>query len=228
MKFDVIVIGSGPGGYVAAIRCAQLGKKTALVERYPTLGGTCLNVGCIPTKALLESSQRYYDASQGFARHGIEVEGLRLNFATLVARKDGVVGQNGKGIQQLLEKNGVEILSGHAGFIDPHTIRITSQDGETTRIEGEHIIIATGSKPFSLPGIPIDKKRIITSTEALSLKEVPESMIIIGAGVIGLEMGSVYARLGTRIQVLDIADCIIPTMDHGIGRELQRSLKKSA
>jgi len=224
--YDVIVIGSGPGGYVAAIRAAQLGMKTALVEKYSTLGGTCLNVGCIPSKALLDSSEHYHNAAHTFATHGIDVKGLAINLPQMIARKDEVVTQNVDGIQFLMKKNKVDVHHGLGSFVDAHTVKVTKADGSATDIQGKNIIIATGSKPASLPFISIDKKRIITSTEALKMKEIPKHLIVIGGGVIGMELGSVYGRLGAKVSVVEYMDSIIPTMDKSLGKELQKSLKK--
>lgn len=226
MKYDVTVIGSGPGGYVAAIRCAQLGMKVALVERYPTLGGTCLNVGCIPSKALLDSSEHYHNATHTFAEHGIQVSGVKPDITQMIARKAGVVKQNNEGIAFLMKKNKIDVLHGHGSFTDRNTIDIASSDGKKTSISTDKVIIATGSKPSSLPFINIDKKRVITSTEALSLTEIPKHLVVIGGGVIGLELGSVYARLGSEVSVVEYMDAIIPTMDRALGKELQRVLKK--
>jgi dihydrolipoamide dehydrogenase len=224
--YDVIVIGSGPGGYVAAIRAAQLGMKTALVEKYSTLGGTCLNVGCIPSKALLDSSEHYHNAAHTFATHGISLKGLAVNLSQMIARKDEVVTQNVDGIQFLMKKNKVDVHHGLGSFVDAHTVKVTKADGTSTDIQGKNIIIATGSKPASLPFISIDKKRIITSTEALKMKEIPKHLIVIGGGVIGMELGSVYGRLGAKVSVVEYMDSIIPTMDKSLGKELQKSLKK--
>ena len=224
--YDVIVIGSGPGGYVAAIRAAQLGMKTALVEKYSTLGGTCLNVGCIPSKALLDSSEHYHNAAHTFATHGIDLKGLKVNLPQMIARKDEVVTQNVDGIQFLMKKNKVDVHHGLGSFVDAHTVKVTKADGSATDIQGKNIIIATGSKPASLPFITIDKKRVITSTEALKMKEIPKHLIVIGGGVIGMELGSVYGRLGAKVSVVEYMDSIIPTMDKSLGKELQKSLKK--
>lgn len=226
-KFDVTVIGSGPGGYVAAIRCAQLGMKTAIIERYNTLGGTCLNVGCIPSKALLDSSEHYHNATHTFSEHGIDVKGLKVNLEQMIKRKGDVVKQTCDGITFLMKKNKITVFTGHGSFINKNTIEIKSDDGKSTQIETAKTIIATGSKPSSLPKITIDKKRVITSTEALKLTEVPKNLIIIGAGVIGLELGSVYARLGAKVSVVEFTAGIISTMDAALGKELQKSLKKS-
>lgn len=220
------MIGSGPGGYVAAIRCAQLGMKTAIVERYPTLGGTCLNVGCIPSKALLDSSEHYHNAAHTFTEHGIDLKGLKVNLTQMISRKSKVVKENVDGIKYLMKKNKIDVHHGHGSFVDEHTIQVKSEDGSSKNISAQNIIIATGSKPASLPFITLDKKRVITSTEALELKEVPKHMIIIGGGVIGMELGSVYGRLGAKISVVEFMDGIIPSMDKTMGKELQKSLAK--
>ncbi|MGE0568705.1 MAG: dihydrolipoyl dehydrogenase [Bacteroidia bacterium] len=225
-KFDVTVIGAGPGGYVAAIRCAQLGMKTALIERYPTLGGTCLNVGCIPSKALLDSSEHFHNAVHNFAEHGIEVKSPKVNLKQMIERKRGVVKMTCDGINFLMKKNNITVFHGHASFASSTNIDITKDDKSVTKIESVKTIIATGSKPSSLPSIKIDKKRIITSTEALEMTEIPKHMVIIGGGVIGLELGSVYARLGSKITVVEFMDRIIPGMDGALSKELQRVLKK--
>lgn len=224
MQYDVTVIGSGPGGYVAAIRCAQLGLKTAIIEKYDTLGGTCLNVGCIPSKALLDSSEHFHNATESFKEHGIDISKPKVNFKQMIARKADVVKQNTEGINYLMSKNKIDVLHGLGSFVDKNTIKIAGKEEKT--ITSEKIIIATGSKPASLPFIKIDKKRVITSTEALELSEVPKHLVIIGGGVIGLELGSVYARLGAKVSVVEFMDNIIPTMDSTMGKELQKSLKK--
>lgn len=226
-SYDVAIIGSGPGGYVAAIRCAQLGMKTAIIEKYPTLGGTCLNVGCIPSKALLDSSHHYEDALKHFEDHGIDIPGdIKLNFKRMIERKQDVVDQNTKGIVYLMDKNKVDVYEGLGSFKDATHVDIKKNDGKTETIEAKNIIIATGSKPSSLSFIKIDKKRIITSTEALSLKEVPKHMIVIGGGVIGLELGQVYRRLGAEVTVVEYMDRIIPTMDSSQSKELTKVMKK--
>ncbi len=226
MDFDVVVIGSGPGGYVAAIRCGQLGLKTAIIEKYNTLGGTCLNVGCIPSKALLDSSEHFYNAAHTFATHGIDLTGLQVNLGQMIKRKDEVVKQTTDGIKFLMRKNKVTEFYGVGSFVDKNTIRVTAAGGETQQITAKNVIIATGSKPASLPGITLDKKRIITSTEALKLPEVPKHLIVIGAGVIGAELGSVYGRIGAKVSFVEYAATMIPTMDGAMGKELQRVLKK--
>ncbi len=223
-SFDVIVIGSGPGGYVAAIRCAQLGMKTAIVEKYPQLGGTCTNVGCIPSKALLDSSEHFYNATHTFKTHGIELKDLQVNLGQMIARKESVVKQNNDGINFLMKKNKITVYTGKASFVNSEIISI--QGEMKTEITSKNIIIATGSKPSTLKGITVDKKRIITSTEALKFSEIPKHLIIIGGGVIGLELGSVYARLGSKISILEFTDSIIGTMDRSLGKELQKVLQK--
>ncbi len=226
MQYDVTIIGSGPGGYVCAIRCAQLGFKTAIIEKYDTLGGTCLNVGCIPSKALLDSSEHYHNASHNFKTHGIDLKDLRVNFKQMIKRKDEVVSQTVGGVDFLMKKNKIDVHHGIGSFVDKNTISITGSDKKKQEIKSAKIVIATGSKPLILPFIKLDKRRVITSTEALNLKEIPKHMIIIGGGVIGLELGSVYARLGAKITVVEILDNLIPTMDKTMGKELQKVLKK--
>lgn len=224
-KYDVAVIGSGPGGYVAAIRCAQLGLKTAIIEKYNVLGGTCLNVGCIPSKALLDSSHHYEDAMKHFEDHGIEIPGdIKLNFKKMIERKAAVIDQTTKGIEFLMSKNKIDVFTGVGSFKDATHIEIEGE--EKTTIEAKNTIIATGSKPSVLPFIKLDKKRIITSTEALSLSEIPKHMIVIGGGVIGLELGQVYRRLGAEVSVVEYLDRIIPTMDADQSKELTKAMKK--
>lgn len=221
---NVVVIGSGPGGYVAAIRCAQLGMKTTLVEKYNTLGGTCLNVGCIPSKALLDSSEHYYNATHTFSEHGIEAKELKPNIGQMIRRKEGVIKSNVDGIRYLMKKNKIEVVYGHASFENNHTMVVKGE--KEVKINFDKAILATGSKPTALPFAPFDKKRIISSTEALTLTEIPKHLIVIGGGVIGMELGSVYARLGSKITVVEFMDNLIPTMDAGLGTELQKVVKK--
>ena len=226
-KYDVAVIGSGPGGYVAAIRCAQLGMKTALIEKYSSLGGTCLNVGCIPSKALLDSSHHYDDAIKHFEEHGIEIPGeVKVNLEKMIERKRSVVNQTVDGIKFLMNKNKIDVFEGVGSFKDATHINIKKSDGETDTLEAKNTIIATGSKPGNLPFIELDKERVITSTEALELKEIPEHLVVIGGGVIGLELGQVYMRLGAKVSVVEYMDSIIPTMDSALAKELTKSLKK--
>ena len=227
MKYDVTIIGSGPGGYVAAIRCAQLGMKVAIIERYPVLGGTCTNVGCIPSKALLDSSEHFHQASTSFLTHGIELSSLKVNLQRMMERKNEVVKQNSDGLNFLMKKNKIDVYYGHASFINATKIKIQKPDNQSEEIETEKTIIATGSKPATIPGIAIDKKRIITSTEILNLTEIPKHIIIVGGGVIGLELGSVYARIGSNVTVVEFLDSIIAGMDRSLGKELQKVLTKT-
>lgn len=225
-QFDVTVIGSGPGGYVAAIRCAQLGFKTAIIEKYSTMGGTCLNVGCIPSKALLDSSEHFYNAKHEFANHGIIINDPVADLDRMIARKNEVVDQTTKGIQFLMDKNKITVFEGVGSFESSTQVKVTKTDGSTELLESKYIIIATGSKPSNLPFIQLDKERIITSTEALELKEIPKHMIVIGGGVIGLELGSVYKRLGSEVTVVEYMDKIIPTMDGSLSKELNKVFRK--
>ncbi|MFT6996886.1 MAG: dihydrolipoamide dehydrogenase [Cryomorphaceae bacterium] len=224
-QYDVVIIGSGPGGYVCAIRCAQLGMKTAIIEKYSTLGGTCLNVGCIPSKALLDSSEHYFKALHEFAEHGIELKDLKVNLPQMIKRKAEVVDQTTKGIDFLMKKNDITVLHGMGSFIDKETVKVSSDEGDK-EIKAKRIVIATGSKPNFFPGMEPDKDRIITSTEALELLEVPKKMVVVGGGVIGLELGSVYARIGSEVTVVEFTDGIISTMDRTLGKELAKVLKK--
>jgi len=224
--FDITVIGSGPGGYVAAIRSAQLGYKTAIIEKYNTLGGTCTNVGCIPTKALLDSTHHYADALNSFGVHGIEYSDLRLNVEQLFKRKTEVVAKNTQGLDFLMRKNKITVFHGSGSFVNNETLKIVHDDQTETVINSDKFIIATGSKPATIPGIIIDKKRIITSTEALELKEKPESIVIIGGGVIGVEMASIFNRIGTKVTILEYADNLIATMDSELGKALTKILTK--
>lgn len=225
-QFQVVVIGSGPGGYIAAIRCAQLGMKVAIVEKYEVLGGTCTNVGCIPSKALLDSSEHYYNAAHAFEEHGIAVKGLSADVKKMVLRKNGVVKANNDGIAFLMKKNKVEVFYGHGSFKDKNTIVVQPEKGDAVVLKTEKTIIATGSKPTALPFLPLDKKRIISSTEALNLQEIPEHLLIVGGGIIGVELGSVFLRLGAKVSVVEYADRIMASMDEDISKEMQRVLKK--
>lgn len=226
MQYDVTVIGSGPGGYIAAIRCAQLGMKTAIIEKYPALGGTCLNVGCIPSKAMLDSSEHYHKAVHEFEEHGIKAGEYQVDLAQMVKRKQSVVDQTTGGISYLMKKNKIDTYTGVGEFQDKNTIVVSSAEGDRVTLTSKYVIIATGSKPASLPFIKLDKKRVITSTEALEITKLPKHMIIMGGGVIGLELGSVFARLGTKITVVELMISIIPTMDGTMGKELHKVLKK--
>lgn len=225
-NYDVTVIGSGPGGYVAAIRCAQLGLKTAIIEKYNTLGGTCLNVGCIPSKALLDSSEHFHNALHNFEEHGIIINTPQADIKQMIARKNSVVEQTCAGIKFLMDKNKIDVYHGVGSFVNTTTIKVVDSEGKETQISSKNTIIATGSKPNYFPGMEPDKKRIITSTEALSLNEIPKKMLVIGGGVIGLELGSVYGRVGSEIEVVEFAPNIIPTMDGTLSKELTRVLKK--
>ncbi|WP_395053063.1 dihydrolipoyl dehydrogenase [Flavobacterium sp.] len=225
-SFDVVIIGSGPGGYVSAIRCAQLGFKTAIIEKYSTLGGTCLNVGCIPSKAMLASSH-HYEELQHFADHGIDISGeVKVNLEKMIARKQAVVDQTSGGVKFLMDKNKVTVYEGLGSFEDATHVKVTKADGTSEVLEAKNIIIATGSKPSNLPFIKLDKERIITSTEALKLPEVPKHLVIIGGGVIGIELGQVYLRLGAQVSVVEYLDRIIPGMDASLSKELTKVLKK--
>ena len=225
-QFDVTVIGSGPGGYVAALRCAQLGFKTALIEKYSTLGGTCLNVGCIPSKALLDSSEHFHNAAHNFENHGIIIDAPKADLGRMIARKNEVVDQTTKGINFLMDKNKVTVFEGLGSFESATQVKVTKNDGSSEILETKYAIVATGSKPSNLPFITLDKERIITSTEALNLKEIPKHLVVIGGGVIGLELGSVYLRLGSEVTVVEFMDKIIPTMDGALSKELTKVLKK--
>ena len=225
MSYDVAIIGAGPGGYVCAIRCAQLGMKTAIVEKDSALGGTCLNVGCIPSKALLDSSEHYHLASKRFTDHGIKVSGLKVDMPQMIKRKNEVVDQTVKGVDFLMKKNGIDVIKGKAAFVDSNTLSI-SDNSEINKLEAKNIVIATGSVPITPDAFSYDGNRVITSTEALEISKVPKSMAIIGGGVIGLELGSVYARLGTEVTVIEYMERIIPGMDADMSKELMRSLKK--
>ena len=226
MQYNVTVIGSGPGGYVAAIRCAQLGFKIAIIEKYATLGGTCLNVGCIPSKALLDSSEHFHNAAHTFKEHGIDISEPKINLTQMIKRKGEVVKSNVEGIAFLMKKNKIDVHTGVGSFVDKNTIKVTAKDGKEMTITSDNIIIATGSKPTALPFAAFDKKRIISSTEALELKEVPKHLIVIGGGVIGMELGSVYARIGSKVSVVEFLDGLIPTMDGTMGKELLKVTKK--
>ena len=223
-SYDVIVIGAGPGGYVCAIRCAQLGMRVAVAEQRETLGGTCLNVGCIPSKALLQSSEKFAEAQHGLAEHGIEAAAT-LNLAAMMARKDGVVDKLTKGVAYLFRKNGIDHLKGRGRLAgNGKTAGAVEVAGE--RYAAKHIVIATGSDVMPLPGVEVDEKRIVSSTGALALGTVPKTMAVIGAGYIGLEMGSVWARLGAQVTVVEFLDRILPGMDGEIAKQVQRILKK--
>tara|TARA_B110000003_G_scaffold271002_1_gene304389 strand:+ start:4723 stop:6105 length:1383 start_codon:yes stop_codon:yes gene_type:complete len=220
-NYDVIVIGSGPGGYVSAIRCAQLGLKTAIVEGRDTLGGTCLNVGCIPSKALLHASHSYHEATHNFDKMGLIINNPKIDFDKMQNYKNDVISQNTKGIEFLLKKNKIDWLKGWAKIVNKNQVTV----GENT-YDTKNIVIASGSEPSTIPNVEIDENRIVNSTGALSLSKIPKSMIVIGAGVIGLEMGSIYSRLGTDVTVIEYMDHITPGMDLEISKNFQRTLKK--
>jgi dihydrolipoamide dehydrogenase len=223
--FDLVVIGSGPGGYVAAIRAAQLGLKTACIEKYPTLGGTCLNVGCIPSKALLDSSEHFEYTGHGLAAHGVRVEGVTLDLATMQARKSKVVQDLVRGVATLFRKHGIEPITGTGRIVSAGEVEVTGS-GAARRVSAKRILIATGSKPAALPNVPYDGRRIVHSTDALTLTEVPPRLLVVGAGAIGLELGSVWRRLGSQVTVLEYLDRIVPGSDAGSARLLQRSLER--
>lgn len=225
-NFDIVIIGSGPGGYVAAIRCAQLEFKTAIVEKYSHLGGTCLNVGCIPSKSLLDASELYDKALYQFKELGIEIADPKVDFNRMIQRKNEVVKQTCKGINFLMEKNKVTVFHGMGTFKSSTQLAVKDGEGDVKTLEAQYFIIATGSKPANLPFAPIDKERLISSTEALNLKEIPKHLLVIGGGAIGLELGSVYKRLGAEVTVIEFSDNLIPTMDGGISKELLKVLKK--
>ena len=225
--FDVVVIGGGPGGYVCAIRCAQLGLKTACVDDRPELGGTCLNVGCIPSKALLESSEIYHQAQGVFARHGVKVT-AELDLPTMMARKDKIVGALTRGVAGLFKKNGITRLEGRGRFKTAHEIEIVA-NGESRpsqTVTARHVVVATGSEPASLPGVELDGQKVFTSTEALSLPAPPKHLAVIGAGVIGLELGSVWRRLGSEVTVLEYLDRALPGADLEVSKQARASLAK--
>jgi dihydrolipoamide dehydrogenase len=223
--FDVVVIGAGPGGYVAAIRAAQLGMKVACIEKERTLGGTCLNIGCIPSKVLLNSSEKFVEFSQHAEEHGITTSKVDIDVSKLMQRKDKIVKQLTTGIEFLLKKNKITHFSGTASFDDDKTISVSSSESEK-KITAKNFIIATGSTSIEIPSIVVDEKQIITSTGALSLKSIPKTLLVIGGGYIGLEMGSVWARLGSKVTVVEALDRIVPTMDSEIAKEFMNSLKK--
>ena len=224
MQYDIIIIGAGPGGYVCAIRCAQLGMKVAIIEKRKSLGGTCLNVGCIPSKALLDSSEHFHNAQKNFAAHGIKIPAPKVDLPQMIKRKQEVVDQTTGGIDFLMKKNNITVHHGTGSFVDATTIQVKGD--KTEQITAKHIVIATGSEPVTPPAFGYDGNRVITSTEALEITKLPKTMVIIGGGVIGLELGSVYARLGTKVTVIEYQDRLIPGMDKDLGKELMRSMKK--
>lgn len=221
----VVVIGSGPGGYVAAIRCAQLGMEVTMVEKYPVLGGTCLNVGCIPSKALLDSSEHAHFWKANAQKHGLHAESLRVDFKQMMQRKRDVVSQNGQGVEYLLRKNKVHWIQGKASFRDSTSLEVQKPEGGAELVKFDRCIIATGSKPVLPEAFQFDGERVISSTEALELDGIPQRLVVIGGGVIGLELGSVYARLGTQVEVIEYAEGILPGMDRDCARALQKALQ---
>lgn len=223
---EVVVIGGGPGGYVAAIKAAQLGLKTTCIEKRGSLGGTCLNVGCIPSKALLHSSHMYHEAMHAFPSHGVKFSSVEVDLPAMMAQKDKAVSNLTKGIEGLFKKNKVNYVKGYGKFVSPSEVSVDTLEGASTVVKGKHIIIATGSDVKSLPGITIDEKRIVSSTGALALSEIPKRLVVIGAGYIGLEMGSVWGRLGSEVTVVEFAPDIVPTMDGEVRKQFQRSLEK--
>lgn len=226
MEYDIIIIGSGPGGYVAAIRAGQLGFKTALIEKDRTLGGTCLNVGCIPSKALLESSEHFLQMKHGLASHGIKLEGVELDLPAMLSRKDKIVKDLTQGVAFLMKKNKVEVLRGTGRISAAQTVEVLSETGEKSTHKAKHIIIATGSVPVELPFLKFNEKQIVSSTGALSLPKVPKEMIVVGGGVIGLELGSVWMRLGAKVTVIEFADKLAAAMDQQAVGVLHKSLSK--
>jgi dihydrolipoamide dehydrogenase len=224
--FDLIVIGSGPGGYICAIRAAQLGLRTACVEYEETLGGTCLNVGCIPSKALLQSSENYSAAEHELAKHGVVVKGLQLDLAQMMKRKEEIVKGLTGGIAGLFKKNKITWLKGRGSFVDAHTIKVTGSDGAVKNYTSVNTVIATGSKPIEIPSAKYDRKMIVSSTGALKFSEVPKHLLVIGGGVIGLEMGSVWLRLGAKVTVIEAMDRIMAGMDGEVSKSMQRILEK--
>ena len=225
-KFDVAIIGSGPGGYVAAIRCAQLGMKTALIEKYSTLGGTCLNVGCIPSKALLDSSEHYHNATHTFAEHGIEIKNVKVNLEQMIKRKREVVKQTCDGINYLMKKNKIDVIDGTGKIKPGKKVDVTSADGKVTTYEAKHIIIATGARSRQLPNLPIDGKKIICYRGAMVLPSLPKSMVVVGSGAIGSEFAYFYATMGTKVTLVEYLPSIVPVEDADVSKQLERSFKK--
>ncbi len=225
-SYDILFIGAGPGGYTGAIRAAQLGFKTAVVEKSPGLGGTCTNVGCIPSKALLHSSELFYEAGHGFAKHGIKIAAPELDLPTMMAHKQSVVASSNKGIEFLFKKNKIDWLKGTGKLLGGGKVEVTGPDGAKSTATAKHIVIATGSDVMPLRGIEIDEKSIVSSTGALVLGAVPKSMVVIGGGVIGLELGSVWSRLGAEVTVVEFLDRILPTNDGEVSKQMQRILER--
>jgi len=226
MSYDLIVIGSGPGGYVCAIRAAQLGLKTAVVEKMPTYGGTCLNIGCIPSKALLHASELFDEAGHGFAAFGIDIPAPKLNLKAMLAHKDATVKANVDGVAFLFKKNKIDGYRGTGRIAAPGKVEVKAEDGTTQMLETKSIVIATGSDVTPLPGVTIDEKTIVSSTGALSLTAPPKRLLVIGAGVIGLELGSVWQRLGAELEVIEYLDRILPGLDGETAKQFQRLMEK--
>jgi dihydrolipoamide dehydrogenase len=226
-RYDLVVVGAGPGGYVAAIRAAQLGLKAACIDRRATLGGTCLNIGCIPSKALLQSSEKFAEAKSALAVHGIEIGEVGLDLGTMMARKDQVVATLTRGVEFLFRKNKVDWLKGTGRIVAPGRVTVAAEDGAVRDLEAGAVAIATGSESTPLPGVAIDEKRVVSSTGALAFDRVPERLVVIGGGYIGLELGSVWQRLGARVTVVELLDHIVPTMDRELGAALHRALTRS-
>ncbi len=225
-RYDVVVIGGGPGGYVAAIRCAQLGRRTACVDSRATLGGTCLNIGCIPSKALLQSSEKFAEARSALGEHGVALDGVRLDLGRMMARKDQVVATLTRGVEFLFRKNRIDWVKGNARIVAPGRIIVTTPDSEPREIEAAAILIATGSESTPLPGLAIDERSILSSTGALALDQVPKHLAVVGGGYIGLELGSVWRRLGAEVTVIELLDHILPAMDRELAGALQRALAR--
>jgi dihydrolipoamide dehydrogenase len=226
-RYDVVIIGAGPGGYVAAIRAAQLGFRTACIDSRGSLGGTCLNIGCIPSKALLQSSEKFAEAGRALAEHGIRIGDLSFDLAAMMERKDKVVTTLTRGVEFLFRKNKIDWLKGKGRIATPGRVVVDGSDGAAREIEATSIVIATGSESTALPGIDIDERRIVSSTGALSLDRVPERLAVIGGGYIGLELGSVWQRLGSQVTVIEVLDNIVPAMDRELGAALRRALTRS-
>jgi len=225
-RYDLVVIGAGPGGYVAAIRAAQLGMKVACVEKRPSLGGTCLNVGCIPSKAMLDSSELYHLARERFGRHGIKVDGLGLDLPAMLERKDEVVKSLTDGVRYLFRKNKIEAIQGTGRLTSPTTVQVEGSEGAPIELEAGHILLATGSEPTPLPFLPFDGKAIVNSTDALCFEKVPDHLVVVGGGYIGLELGSVWKRLGAKVTVIEFLPRIVPLADVEVGDLLKTTLTK--
>src|ERR1700761_6353289 len=226
MAYDVVVIGTGPGGYVCAIRAAQLGQKVAVIEKNPTLGGPCLNVGCMPSKALLHASEMFEEAGHSFAKMGVSVSAPKLDLPSMMNFKQQGIDGNVKGVEFLMKKNKIDVISGRGKILGTGKVEVAGGDGKTQIVETKNIVIATGSDIARLKGIEIDEKRVVSSTGALSLDKVPEKLLIVGAGVIGLELGSVWQRLGAQVTVVEFLDRILPGMDGEVAKQFQRILEK--